>query len=109
MENESAGREEPLLQTPLRVLMPSGDCEINSLMGNDVKTTVERSGSQNNFEDGNGSKGDQEGESWEESCLKNFSKCMGMSIKGFEEDFPELMIKVAKRRNKGKNKGVAQI
>ena len=31
---------------------------------------------------------------------------MGMPIEGFEEDFLEVMIKVAKRRNKGKNKGV---
>ena len=80
IESGSGGREEPLLQTPLRVLMPSVDYEINSLMENDVKVTVKRSGSRNKIDDGNGSEGDQEGESWEESCLRNFSKCMGMSI-----------------------------
>ena len=43
VENKSVGREEPrLLQTPLPVLMPSRDYEINSLMGNDVKVAVER-------------------------------------------------------------------
>ena len=60
MENESVGREEPLLQTPLRFLMPSGHCEINSLMGSDVKVTEDRPRSRNNFEDDNGSEGDQE-------------------------------------------------
>ena len=28
--------------------------------------------------------GGQEGESWEESCLNKFSKCLGMSIASFE-------------------------
>ena len=31
---------------------------------------------------------------------------MGMSIEGFKGDFLELMNKVAKRRNKGKGRGV---
>ena len=29
---------------------------------------------------------DQEGVPWEESCLMNFSKCIGMSIEGFGVD-----------------------
>ena len=35
----------------------------------------------------------------------NFSKCMGMSIDGFEDEFLELMSKVSDRRQKGKGKG----
>ena len=50
--------------------------------------------------------GGQEGESWEESCLNKFSKCLGMSIAGFEEEFLLLMSRISERRQQDKGKGV---
>ena len=49
--------------------------------------------------------GNLEEETWEESCLRKFSKCMSLSIMGFKGDFLELMERVSLRRNKGKGKG----
>ena len=51
--------------------------------------------------------GNLEEETWEESCLRNFSQCMDLSIEGFEGDFLELMNRVSRRRNKGKGRGAS--
>ena len=55
--------------------------------------------------EGSSSGRDECEESWEESCLQKFSQCMGLSIKGFEDEFLEPMQKVGQRRCKGKGKG----
>ena len=45
-----------------------------------------------------GGGGGQEGESWEESCLNKFSKCLGMSLASFEVQFLLLMSRISERR-----------
>ena len=42
--------------------------------------------------------------SWEESCLLRFSKFVGMSPKGYEDELLGLMYKISDRRQKGKGK-----
>ena len=51
--------------------------------------------------------GNVEEETWEESCLRKFSQCMGLSFAGFEGEFLDLMNRVSLRRNKGKGRGVS--
>ena len=42
--------------------------------------------------------------SWEESCFLRFSKFLGMSPKGYEDEVLGLMYKISDRRQKGKGK-----
>ena len=44
--------------------------------------------------------------SWEESCLLRFSKFLGMSPEGYEDDVLDLMYKISDRRKEGKGKEV---
>ena len=83
----------PYIQTPLRVVALK------------LMVVEETQFSQSENPKDLGPMEDQEGVPWEESCLMNFSKCMGMSIEGFEDEFLELMNKVSDRRQKGKGKG----
>ena len=41
---------------------------------------------------------------WEESCLLRFSKFLGMSLEGYEDEVLDLMYKISDRRQKGKGK-----
>ena len=43
-------------------------------------------------------------ESWEESCLKKFSRAMGLPTEGFEKELLALMKKMDGKRVKGKEK-----
>ena len=43
---------------------------------------------------------------WEESCLFRFSKFLGMSLEGYEDEILELMNRISERRQNEVGKGV---
>ena len=88
----------PYIQTPLRVMALNEDFEENLMEGRELMVVRETQIIHSENTKDLGLVEDQEGVPWEESCLMNFSRCMGMSIEGFEDEFLELMNKVSDRR-----------
>ena len=105
-ERELNRRGTPIVQTPLRVVMPDGEGEKNILLNRDLVVKEDSQGCHKGVEDLVGEDGEPAELSREESCLKKFSDSLGMSIEGFEGEFLKLMTKVNQKRIKVKGKGV---
>ena len=95
-----------MVLTPLAILPPSSSTRS---LHRDLVAVEEREVQQCEGEDKDEKRGKEflaeDTESWEESCLARFSKLLGFSISGHEEDILEFLKRFNVGRKRGKGKG----
>ena len=95
-----------LVLTPLAILPPSTSTRS---LHRELVAVEEREFQQCDGDDKDKKMGKQflaeDTESWEESCLARFSKLLGFSISGHEEDILEFLKRFNVGRKRGKGKG----
>ena len=86
--------------------MPTEDCEEILLEGIELVLMEDFSKTQKEVSKGDSCAESQDEDSWKESCLLRFSKFLGMSPKGYEDEILGLMLKISGRMLEVKGKGV---